>query len=191
MSNFLNEKELSELGIKSYGKHVLIGRHVVLYSPEQLTMGDDVRIDDFTIISGKVTMGSFIHVSQFCGIYGGDEGIVMEDFSGLSAKCSVYANSDDYTVLSMTNPMVPAKYKPTAISKPVHIGKHAIIGCNSVVLPGVDIPEGAAVGSLSCVTRSLEPWSINIGIPAKKKSDRHKDILELEKQFWADRALEV
>ena len=91
----------------------------------------------------------------------------------------------------MTNPMVPAKYKPTAISKAVHIGRHAIVGCNSVVLPGVDIPEGAAVGSLSCVTRSLEPWSINIGIPAKKKSDRAKDILDLEKQFWADKEQEV
>ena len=191
MSYFLSEKELAELGLKAYGKNVLIGRHVVLYSPGQLTLGDDVRIDDFTIVSGKVTMGSYIHVSQFCGLYGGDEGIVMEDFSGLSAKCSVYAVSDDYTGHSMTNPMVPAKYKPTSISKAVHIGKHAIVGCNSVVLPGVDIPEGAAVGSLSCVTRSLEPWSINIGIPAKKKSDRAKDILDLEKQFWTDKEQEV
>ena len=191
MSNFLSEKELDELGLKAYGKNVLIGRHVVLYSPGQLTLGDNVRIDDFTIVSGKVTMGSYIHISQFCGIYGGDEGIVMDDFSGLSAKCSVYAVSDDYTGHSMTNPMVPTKYKPTAISKAVHIGRHAIVGCNSVVLPGVDIPEGAAVGSLSCVTRSLEPWSINIGIPAKKKSDRAKDILDLEKQFWADKEQEV
>lgn len=191
MSNFLTEQELTGLGIKSYGKNVLIGRHVVLYSPDKLVLGDNVRIDDFTIISGKVTMGSFIHVSQFCGIYGGDEGIVMEDFSGLSAKCSVYAVSDDYTGHSMTNPMVPEKYKPTAISKSVHIGKHAIIGCNSVVLPGVDIPEGAAIGSLSLVTRSVEPWSINTGIPAKKRSDRSRDILELEKKFWADKGLGV
>ena len=191
MSNFLSEKELAELGLKAYGKDILIGRHVILYSPSQLTLGDHVRIDDFTIISGKVTISSYIHVSQFCGIYGGDEGIVMEDFSGLSAKCSVYAVSDDYTGHSMTNPMIPAKYKPTSISKAVHIGKHAIIGCNSVVLPGVDIPEGAAVGSLSLVTRSLEPWSISTGIPAKKKSDRAKDILDLEKEFWTDLEQEV
>lgn len=187
MSNFLNEEEVAGLGLRRYGKNVLIGRHAVIYNPDQLELGNDVRIDDFTIISGKVIMGSYIHVSQFCGIYGGDKGIIMEDFSGLSAKCSVYAVSDDYTGLSMTNPMVPAKYKPTAISKAVHIGKHAIIGCNSVVLPGVDIPEGAAVGSLSCVTHSLEPWSINTGIPAKKKSDRHRDILELEMQFWKEK----
>lgn len=187
MSNFLSEIELSELGLKTYGKNVLIGRHVVLYSPSRLSIGNDVRIDDFTIISGNVVLGSFIHISQYCGLYGGDDGIVLEDFTAISSKCSVYAVSDDYTGLSMTNPMIPIKYRPTLISKPVHLGKHAIIGCNSVILPGVDIPEGAAVGSMSLVTRSLEPWSINTGIPAKKKSDRYKDILELEKRFWADR----
>lgn len=187
MSNFLTEEELAGLGLKAYGKNVLIGRHAVLYSPGQLTLGNDVRIDDFTIISGKVTMGSFIHISQFCGLYGGDAGIFLEDFTSVSSKSSIYAVSDDYTGLSMTNPMVPLKYRPTMISKAVHMGKHAIIGCSSVVLPGVDIPEGAAVGSMSLVTRSLEPWSLNTGIPAKKKSERHRDILELEKEFWADR----
>ena len=186
MSNFLSRRELSELGIRSYGEDIFIGRHAILYNPEGLILGNHVRIDDFTIISGTVTLGNYIHISQFCGLYGGDEGILMDDFSGLSAKCSVYAVSDDYTGLSMTNPMIPMKYKPTSITKAVHIGKHAVIGCNSVILPGVDIPEGAAVGSMSLVTRSLEPWSINTGIPAKKKSERHKDILNLEKQFLSD-----
>lgn len=186
MSNFLSEQELKELGIKHYGKNVLIGRHTVLYSPNTLVIGDNVRIDDFTIVSGKVTLHSYIHISQFCGLYGGDEGIELEDFSGLSSKCTIYAVSDDYSGMSMTNPMVPAKYKPGSINKAVHIGRHAIIGCNSVILPGVDVPEGAAVGSLSLVTRSLEPWSINTGIPARKKSDRHKEILDLEKAFWKE-----
>ena len=63
MSNFLSEKQLSELGHKKYGKNVLIGRHVVLYSPETLEMGDDVRIDDFTIISGRAV--SYTHVDVY------------------------------------------------------------------------------------------------------------------------------
>ena len=186
MNNFLTEDELCQLGIKSYGENVLIGRHVVIYTPEKLILGNNVRIDDFTVLSGKIHMGSYIHISQFCGLYGGDEGIVMEDFSGLSAKCSVYAVSDDYSGLSMTNPMVPSQFKPGAVQKAVHIGKHAIVGCNSVVLPGVDIPEGTAVGSLSLVNKSLTSWSINAGIPAKKVTERRKDILEIEKKFWQE-----
>ena len=110
----------------------------------------------------------------------------MEDFTGLSSKCSVYAVSDDYTGSSMTNPMVPAQYKPTSIQKKVTLRKHAIVGCNSVVLPGVEIAEGTAVGSLSLVTHSLEAWSVYTGIPAKRKSARKQELLKLEEQFWSD-----
>lgn len=187
MDNFLSREELEKLGLKEYGEDVLIGRHAVLYSPERLSLGNHVRIDDFTVISGRVTLGDHIHISQFCGLYGGDEGIWMEDFSGLSSKCSIYAVSDDYSGASMTNPTVPAKYKPGSISKPVRIKKHAIIGCNSVVLPGVTVAEGTAVGSMSLCNRSTEAWSMYVGIPARKKGERKKDILELERQMRADR----
>ena len=187
MENFLSRKELEALGLGECGEDVLIGRYAVLYSPEKLRLGNHVRIDDFTVISGNVTLGDYIHISQFCGLYGGDAGIVMEDFSGLSSKCSIYAVSDDYTGASMTNPTVPAKYKPHSVSMPVRIGKHAIIGCNSVVLPGVTVAEGTAVGSLSLCNRGTEGWSMYVGIPARKKSGRKRDILELEKQFLEDR----
>lgn len=186
MSNFLSREELKELGLKEFGEDVLIGRHAVLYSPEKLSLGNHVRIDDFTVVSGKVTLKNYIHISQFCGLYGGDEGILMEDFSGLSSKCSIYAVSDDYSGASMTNPTVPAKYKPGSISKPVRIEKHAIIGCNSVVLPGVTVAEGTAVGSMSLCNRSTEVWSVYAGIPARKRGERRKDILELERQLWED-----
>lgn len=186
MSNFLSEEELKKLGLKEYGEDVLIGRHAVLYNPEKLSLGSHVRIDDFTIVSGKVTLRNYIHISQFCGLYGGDEGIWMEDFSGLSSKCSIYAVSDDYSGASMTNPMVPEQYKPGSVSRPVRIEKHAIIGCNSVVLPGVTVAEGTAVGSMSLCNKSTEEWSMYVGIPARKKGERRRDILELERQFHAD-----
>lgn len=183
MDNFLSGQELKALGLKAYGEDVLIGRHVVLYAPEKLSIGSHVRIDDFTVISGLVTLNNYIHISQFCGLYGGDKGIVMEDFSGLSSKCSIYAVSDDYSGASMTNPTIPARYKPGSISSPVSIGRHAIIGCNSVVLPGVDVAEGTAVGSMSLCNKSTEGWSMYVGIPAKRKGERKRDILELEKKF--------
>ena len=81
MSNFLSREELAQLGVAEYGENVLIGRHAVLYSPEKLKIGNNVRIDDFTIISGNVHLHDYIHISQFCGLYGGDAGIVMEDYS--------------------------------------------------------------------------------------------------------------
>lgn len=186
MSNFLSESELKNLGLKKYGEDVLIGRHAVLYHPEMLAVGNHVRIDDFTVISGQVRLENYIHIAQFCGLYGGDKGIFMEDFSGLSSKCSVYAVSDDYSGNSMTNPMVPAKYKPGSISAEVRIQKHAIIGCNSVILPGVIVKEGTSVGSMSLCTKTTEEWSVYAGIPARKLGTRKKDIPALESQLFED-----
>lgn len=186
MNTFLSEEELGQLGLKSYGCDVLIGRHAVLYNPDKLCIGSHVRIDDFTIISGNVTLENYIHISQFCGLYGGEKGIVMEDYSGLSSKCSVYAVSDDYSGASMTNPMIPEKYKPYAINGMVRIKKHAIVGCNSVVLPDVVLEEGTAIGSMSLCNKSTKPWSIYAGIPARCKGERKKDILVLEKQLLED-----
>jgi len=45
------------------------------------------------------------------------------------------------------------------------------------------IEEGTAVGSMSLCNRSTEPWSIYTGIPARRKSERKKDILALEESF--------
>lgn len=186
MDNFLKEDELKKLGLKKYGDDILIGRHVVLYNPELMILGNHVRIDDFTIISGVVVLGNYIHISQFCGLYGGRDGIYMENFSGLSSKCSVYAVSDDYSGSSMTNPMIPIEYKPKMISAPVTIKKHAIIGCNSIIFPGVSVGEGTAVGSMSLCNKTTEEWSIYTGIPAHKTGERKKDIINLESQFVRD-----
>jgi galactoside O-acetyltransferase len=186
MNSFLTVEELKSLGLKKYGNNVLIGRYVQLYNPDHLEIGDNVRIDDFTVISGRVTLHSYIHISHHCGLYGGNAGIEIDDFASISAKCNIYAQSDDYLGRSMTNPMVPAKYKPTAISGAVRLMRHSIIGVSSVILPGVTLGEGAAAGSMSLITRNLEPWSFNFGQPAKKIIDRSRDILALEAQFEID-----
>lgn len=186
MNTFYSENELRKLGIKSYGKNVFIGRNAILYNPEFLEIGHDVRIDDFCILSGKITLGSYIHISHFCGLYGGSEGIYMEDFTALSSKSTVYGTSDDYSGESMTNPMIPAEYRPGIIEKRVLIKKHAIVGASSVLLPGVIIDEGSSIGSMSLCLKSTEPWSINVGIPAKKIRNRSKEILSLEEKFRRD-----
>lgn len=182
-NSFYSETELKELGLKKYGKNVLISRNAVLYQPEQLEIGNNVRIDDFSTISGKVVMGDYIHVAQFCGLYGGDAGIYMEDFSGLSSKVTIYATSSDYSGNSLTNPMVPAKYETQDKNIMVRIGKHVIIGCGSVVLPGVIIEEGCSVGAMTLCNKSLSAFGIYAGIPAKRLKERERTLLDLEQEL--------
>lgn len=177
MGTFLEERELKELGLKSYGTDVHISKNAILYNPEKLCVGNHVRIDDFCTISGNVTLGNYIHIAQFCSLYGDVEGIEMADYSGLSSKVSVYATSNDYSGKSMTNPMVPESFKPYDKSEHIYIGMHAIIGCNSVILPGAKISDGCSVGALSLCNKVFDEWGIYAGIPAKRINDRSKDLL--------------
>lgn len=183
MNTFYSETELSTIGLKSYGKNVLVSRNAIFYCPEEVSLGNDVRIDDFSTISGKVIVGNNVHIAQFCGLYGGDEGIYMEDFSGLSSKSIIYATSDDYSGESMTNPMVPEEYRRSEINKKVIIGKHVVIGCMSVVLPGASIEEGSSVGAMSLVNKPLTSWGVYAGIPVKRIKDRSKRLLDFEADY--------
>lgn len=183
MVTFYSEKELESIGLKRYGKNVLISKNAILYNPEKLSIGNNVRIDDYTIIGGAVTIGDFVHIAQFCGLYGGEKGIILEDFTGVSSKVSIYATSSDYSGDSLTNPTVPEKYAIKDKNDLVILKKHAIIGSGSVVLPGVKIGLGCSVGAMSLVTKDLDDWGIYVGIPVKRIKERNKNLLFLEKQL--------
>lgn len=189
MNSFYSEDELKQIGFRSIGKNVLISRKSSLYSANNISVGDNVRIDDFCILSGKVELGSFIHIAAYTALYGSDAGIYISDFANLSSRVCVYAVSDDYSGESMTNPMIDDKYKMIT-QAPVYIEKHVIVGSTSVILPGVTLKEGSAFGAFSLIDHDPEPWSINAGIPFKKIKDRSKKLLDKELQFNNERHID-
>lgn len=182
MTSFYSNDELKLIGFKKYGKNVFISRKTSIYKPERISIGNDVRIDDFCIISGEVNLGNYIHIAAGCYLFGGSSGITLEDYTGISSRTAVYADSDDYSGCAFTNPTLPENYRHI-IHGGVVLKKHSIIGSGSTILPGVIIGEGAAVGSMSLVNKSLEAWSICIGIPCKKIKERDRTLLSLEKRF--------
>lgn len=186
LNSFYTYSELKELGIKRYGENVLISRKASIYGAEKITIGDNVRIDDFCILSGKISIGDYIHIAAYTALYGGDKGIFVHDYVNLSSKISIYSISDDYSGDTMTNPTIPGKFKNIQSEK-VIIEPHVIIGSGCVVLPDVILKEGSAFGAMTLINRNSEPWSINAGIPFKKIKDRSKKLLELEIEFKKER----
>ena len=185
--SFYTESELKDIGFKSIGQNVLISRKASFYGVEKIEIGDNVRIDDFCFLSGNIKLGNYIHISVGCILCGSVNGILMEDFSGLSTRVIIHVDSDDYSGNSLTNPMIDMEFKNVK-SGAVKIRKHVIIGSNSVVLPNVEIGEGSSVGAMSMVTSSIKPWTINVGIPAKRIKERSKELLILEKKFLQKKA---
>lgn len=179
---FLSEEQLQALGFKKLGRNVCISDKASIFNPEQMEIGHNSRIDDFCVVSGRVVIGRNVHVAVFCNIAGGTEGVVLGDFAGLAYGCHVFSQSDDYSGRTLTNPTVPSQYKRET-KKAVNIGRHCILGTNSIVFPGAHVAEGTSTGALSVVTKPTEPWSLYTGSPAKKIKDRRRDLLELEKEY--------
>ena len=61
----------------------------------------------------------------------------------------------------------------------VVVGNDVWIGDNVTILDGIKIGDGAIIGANSLVTKDIEPYSINVGIPAKLLKYRfNKEIIE-------------
>ena len=181
---FYTREQLKKIGFKSIGENVLISDKTSIYSPQNISIGNNVRIDDFCVLSagaGYINIGNYIHIAVFSAIFGSG-GVEIEDFSTASSKVSIYSVSDDYSGETMTNPMVPEKYKNLKYGK-VTIGRHSIIGSGTTVLPDVTLEEGTSIGANSLVNKSTEPWGIYVGSPIRRLKDRKKDLLKFEKEF--------
>lgn len=179
MNSFYTQEEVKGLGFKSLGKNVFISKKASFYGVENISLGNNVRVDDFCILSGNIKIGSFVHISAYCALYGAF-GIEMEDYSGVSPRCTVFSATDDFSGDFLIGPLVP-NYSTNVIGGKVLIKKYSQIGASSVVLPSVTIHEGVSVGAMSLINRNLDEWSIYAGIPAKKMKDRSKNLLNLIK----------
>jgi acetyltransferase-like isoleucine patch superfamily enzyme len=177
MNSFYNNSELSNLGFRSLGKNTLISKKVSFYGIENMNIGDNVRIDDFCILSGHITLGSNIHISAYCALYGSN-GIEMEDFTGLSPRCTIFSATDDFSGNYLIGPMVD-KHLTNITGGKVLIRKYSQIGAGCILFPAITIEEGVAVGAMSLVNKTLSEWSIFCGIPAKKIKGRNKQLRDL------------
>jgi acetyltransferase-like isoleucine patch superfamily enzyme len=185
---YLTERDLRRLRLKHLGKNVRISSRASIYEPDLISIGDHSRIDDFCVVSGNVTIGRNVHFPVFCNVAGGEPGITIEDFSCLAYGVHVLAQSDDYSGRSLTNSTVPDMYK-CEIKEPVRVCRHCIVGTGSVIMPGVVLAEGTAVGAMTLVRESTEPWSIYVGIPARRIRARSRDLLLLEARYLEQESL--
>jgi len=176
-SSFYTEQELAELGLRSYGTNVLISRKSSIYAPGKISIGNNVRIDDFCILSGEITLGNNIHISAYCALYGA-MGIEFKDNSGCSARTTIYSAMDDFSGDFLIGPMHPEELTHVTGGK-VTIGEYVQLGAHCLVFPDLTIEEGSVVGALSLVTKNIPAWKIYVGIPAKELKERRKTMLRL------------
>ena len=175
----LSPQQVAELGLAGVGTEVAISDRCSIYGAESIHLGDHVRIDDFVVLTARepVVVGSYVHLSAFAFL-SGQFGIEIEDFVNVSPRATLLSGNDDFSGQWLPGPLVPMELRNLEGNR-IHLGRHSMVGAHTVLLPGVTLGEGAAVGALSLVKESLPPWGVYGGVPARLIRQRSRDVASL------------
>lgn len=89
--------------------------------------------------------------------------IHVHDGAHITTRCLLLCHQRDLKSYYVGADSSKLPYKKGTIV----IGRGAMLGMGTIVLPGVTIGEGSIVAAGSIVTKDIEPWSIASGAPAK------------------------
>lgn len=117
-------------------------------------LGDKCNIGQNVVVSPGVTLGKNVKVQNNVSIY---TGVTCEDDVFLGPSC-VFTN--------VTNPRSAVnRHSQYAKTK---VGKGATIGANSTIVCGHDIGEFAFIGAGAVVTKTIKPYALVVGNPARQ-----------------------
>lgn len=136
----------------------IIGKDVKIWHYSHImdgaVLGDKCNIGQNVVVSPGVVLGRNVKVQNNVSIY---TGVTCEDDVFLGPSC-VFTN--------VTNPR-SAVNRHSQYAKTV-VGKGATIGANSTIVCGHDIGEYAFIGAGAVVTKTVSPYALMVGNPARQ-----------------------
>jgi acetyltransferase-like isoleucine patch superfamily enzyme len=183
MNSFYSSEELKNLGLKSYGENVLISRKASLYMAREISLGSNVRIEDFCILRGPISAGSYVHIAASSILTANNKyQIILGDVVGIASGSILFTSTDDYSGPFLFGPFFPQEYTNKK-GGDIIIRRFGLVGSRSIILPGVIIEEGTSVGAMSMVFRKTHPWTLYFGVPAKPIGTRDKNLEQVYENF--------
>ena len=154
-----------------YGRNVYIHPGVKIVRPQFISIGDNVRIGKYTDIYVhperrdskelilKIENG--VHIGNY-NIIGVRNSVVLEENALLGPRVIIADHSHRYENVKM-----PVKSQAVTEGGPVRIERDCWIGANVFVFPNVTIGRHAVIGANSIVNRNIPPYSVAVGAPAR------------------------
>ena len=135
-------------GTVSMGKNCFLGEGAMLIAQGgDISIGDNSSINQYTIIYGMggAKIGNNVRIGPRCTIIPQNHNYKRKDSLIISQGMS---------------------------SKGIEIEDDVWIGAGVIVVDGVLIRKGSVIGAGAIVTKDTEPYSVNVGVPAKKIGER-------------------
>ena len=122
---------------------------------------------------GKVKIGKHSVINSGC-ILDNRRGISIGDNTAIAHNTKIYTLGHN-----IDSPLFETK------GAPVNIGNDCFIFSNVMIMPGVNIGNGAVVLPGSIVTKDVEPFTVVGGVPAKYIKDRVKEVnYTIDYNYW-------
>lgn len=138
------------------GNDVFVARSVDIRKPQNIEIGSNTAINKLSLLDGR---GGYLKIGNCVDI---------------AQEAQIWTLQHDYN-----SPCY------AAVGKPVSIGDYAWIGTRAIILPGVNVGEGAVVAAGAVVTKDIEPYTVVAGVPAKKITERQRSLsYKLGKWRW-------
>ena len=126
---------------KRVGRDFYIGKNLIVKA-NTVSVGDHVYIGN----------NSHLSVSS----------LIIDDYTMLASQVSIVGG--DHEFKNVGTPMI---FSGRSEQKGVLIQKDAWVGHGTIIMQGITIGEGSIVAAGSVVTKSVEPYTIVGGVPAK------------------------
>ena len=191
----LRKVSLSSL-FKRCGKNLILGKSIILRTPGHIALGDNIAIDDHTLLDGGtgpdcaitigkgslISKGSVIqakngalHIGEDCDI---GAHVIITSISSITLENNVLIAGNCYiggARYNLDDLEAPIMYQGIYSRGPITIGANTWIGASATILDGVIIGKGCVIGAGSTVTKDVPDYAIVVGSPAKIIDSRKKD----------------
>ena len=173
----------------------IAGYDKLIYAKPTIT-NPNIVVGEFTYIADSEFESHVTHhyewngdkliIGKFCQIAAGVEFVM----NGANHKMNAASTFPFYTLEGWN--MKPPAHSDLPIKGDTIIGNDVWIGQNAVILPGVNIGDGAIIGANCVVGSKVEPYTIVIGNPARMLRKRFDDdLINLLLKFrWWDKSIE-
>ncbi|MBN8560361.1 MAG: acyltransferase [Leptolyngbya sp. UWPOB_LEPTO1] len=146
---FLGLRYVTEIPSQQVRQLIFQGMGMKIGTKSLLYMGSEIRHPKGIIIGDHTTIG------HRC-VLDGRAGLTIGNNVNLSSEVMIWTMEHD-----------PADKQFASVRAAVTVEDYAWLSCRSTILPGVTIGKGAVVAAGAVVTKSIEPFTIVGGVPAR------------------------